>query len=164
MEKQVEEIKTPIRLEYRHTAGDATTRFLRAIKEGRILGQRCPKCRLVIVPARGACARCGVPTREEVELPDKGTVTTFCVVHLPIPGSEVKPPFVCATIQLDGADIGFFHLVSEIQPDQVRAGMRVQGVWKPREAWDYTLENIRYFKPTGEPDVELEDTRSTAHA
>ena len=70
MEKQVEEIKTPIRLEYRHTAGDATTRFLRALKEGRILGQRCPKCRLVIVPARGACARCGVPTREEVERED----------------------------------------------------------------------------------------------
>jgi hypothetical protein len=37
-------------------------------------------------------------------------------------------------------------------------------VWKPREAWDYTLENIRYFKPTGEPDVELEDTRSAGHA
>jgi uncharacterized OB-fold protein len=71
---------------------------------------------------------------------------------------------VCATIQLDGADIGFFHLVSEIPPDQVRAGMRVQGVWRPREAWDYTLENIRYFKPTGEPDVELEDTRSAGHA
>ena len=164
MENVVEEIQTPIRLDYRYTAGGATSRFLRGLKQGRILGQRCPECRMVIVPARGACARCGVAPREEVVLPDRGTVTTFCVVHIPVPGSEVKPPFVVATIRLDGADIGLFHLVREIAPDQVRPGMRVQAVWKPREEWGYTLENIRYFKPTGEPDVVLDDTRSSAHA
>ncbi len=164
MENPVEEIQTPIRLEYQYTAGEATTRFLRGLKEGRILGQRCPRCQNVIVPARGACARCGVATKEEVELPDRGTVTTFCVVHIPVPGSAVKPPFVCATIKLDGADIGLFHLVGEIPPDEVRAGMRVKAQWKPREEWDCTLENIRYFTPTGEPDVELDDARSAAHA
>jgi uncharacterized OB-fold protein len=25
--------------------------------------------------------------------------------------------------------------------------MRVQAVWKPREEWDYTFENIAWFKP-----------------
>ena len=160
----VQEITTPIHLDYQYTAGSATAKFLRGLKQGRLLGQRCPKCAKVIVPARGACARCGVATEEEVEVADRGTVTTFCVVHIPVPGSEIKPPFVCATIQLDGADIGCFHLVSEISPDEVRAGMRVQAVWKPREEWDHTFENIRYFKPTGEPDAELEDTRGTGHA
>jgi len=161
MDNPIEEIQTPIRLDYRYTAGGATARFLRGLKEGRILGQRCPSCQKVIVPARGACARCGVATKEEIELPDRGTVTTFCVVHIPVPGSAVKPPFVCATIKLDGADIGLFHLVSEIPPDEVRPGMRVKAQWKPREEWDCTLENIRYFTPTGEPDVELE---GSAHA
>ncbi len=164
MENPVEEIQTPIRLDYQYTAGEATTRFLRGLKEGRILGQRCPRCQNVIVPARGACARCGVATKEEVELPDRGTVTTFCVVHIPVPGSAVKPPFVCATIKLDGADIGLFHLLGEIPPDEVRPGMRVKAQWKPREQLDCTLENIRYFTPTGEPDVELDDARSAAHA
>ncbi len=164
MESAVEGIVSPIALRYHYTAGRASSRFLRALKQGRLIGQRCPSCRNVIVPPRGACARCGVPTEGELELRDRGTVTTFCIVHIPVPGSAVKPPFVCATIRLDGADIGFFHLVSECALGEVRPGMRVEAVWKPREEWGNTLENIRYFKPTGEPDVELPDTRSDAHA
>ncbi len=35
-------------------------------------------------------------------------------------------------------------------------GMRVQAVWKPREEWDHTLENIQHFAPTGEPDAPYE--------
>ncbi|MCZ6712916.1 MAG: DNA-binding protein, partial [Deltaproteobacteria bacterium] len=62
------------------------------------------------------------------------------------------------------ADIGLFHLVGGIPPDQVRAGLRVKAQWKPREEWDYTLENILYFTPMDEPDVELDDPRSSAHA
>jgi len=108
MDDPIEQIRVPIRLDYHYTAGEATTRFLRALKEGRLFGQRCPECQQVIVPPRGACARCAVPTEEEVALSDRGTVTTFCVVHIPVPGSEIKPPFVCATIRLDGADIGLF--------------------------------------------------------
>ena len=42
---------------------------------------------------------------EAVELPDTGTVTTFCVVSVPFPGQRVAPPYVAAAILLDGADI-----------------------------------------------------------
>lgn len=164
MTERVEAIETPIELEYHYTAGRATARFLRELARGRLIGQRCPACASVIVPPRGACARCGVATQQEVELSGRGTVTTFCVVHIPVPGSEIKPPFVCATILLDGADIGFFHLVSEIPTDRVRPGLRVEAVWKPREAWGHTLENIRFFKPIGEPDVALDDKERPAHA
>ncbi len=31
-----------ISLEYTHTAGSATTRFLEAVAEGKIVGQKCP--------------------------------------------------------------------------------------------------------------------------
>jgi uncharacterized OB-fold protein len=164
MENPVEGIETPIELEYRYTAGAATARFLRELKQGRIFGQRCPKCKKVIVPPRAGCARCGVPTEGNVELPDRGTVTTFCIVHIPVPGSDVKPPFVSATIRLDGADIGLMHLIGDISPEKVRPGMRVEAVWRPREEWGYSFENIKHFKPTGEPDVELEGSGSQAHA
>ncbi len=83
MSASVDSIKTPIRLDYTYTAGRATTRFLRGMAEGRILGQRCPECRKVYVPPRGACPTCGVPTDEEVEVSGKGTVTTFCIVRIP---------------------------------------------------------------------------------
>ena len=153
MSGRVNGIQTPIRLDYSYTAGRAATRFLRAITDRRIVGQRCPKCEKVYVPPRGACPMCGVATEEEVELPDKGTVTTFCVVNLPFYGQAIKPPYVCASILLDGADIALFHLIQEVPAEEVRMGMRVEAVWDDAEKLEPTMESIKHFRPTGEPDA-----------
>ena len=114
---EITSIMTPIRLDYTYTAGRATQRFLLGMAEGRILGQRCPACQKVYVPPRSACPADGTPTAEEIELPDKGTVTTFCVVNVPFYGQTIKLPYVSATILLDGADIGLMHLIQEVEPD-----------------------------------------------
>jgi uncharacterized OB-fold protein len=153
---KIETIVTPIGLEYDYTPGTASTTFLRGMRRGSIVGQRCPECQNVYVPPRGSCPRCGVPTEGEVPVEDTGTVTTFTVVHIPIPGSELEPPFVSAVILLDGADQTTLHLVAGCDPHEVRIGMRVRARWKPEAEWDYSFENIRYFEPTGEPDVPLE--------
>jgi len=55
----IRSIVTPTRLDYDYTPGAATTRFLRGMESGRILGQRCPQCSKVYVPTRGSCPRCG---------------------------------------------------------------------------------------------------------
>jgi uncharacterized protein len=149
-------ITTPVRLHYEHTASPEESRFLRGLAEGRLLGQRCPACGKVYVPPRGACPTDGVPTTDEVELPDHGTVTTFCVVNVPYPGQRVTPPYVAAAVLLDGADIPFQHLVLGCEPAEVRMGMRVRAFWKPRHQWGTTLENIDHFYPTGEPDAPYE--------
>jgi uncharacterized OB-fold protein len=147
-------IDTPIHLEYRYTPGRAASRFLRGIERGRIMGQRCPQCHKVYVPPRGACAADGVPTDEEVELADTGTVTTFCVVNVPFYGQRIKLPYVSATILLDGADIGLMHLIQECDADEVHMGMRVQAVWCEPGARRPTLESILHFRPVGQPDAD----------
>lgn len=73
----VRSVRTPARLDYRYTAGEATSRFLRGIADKKILGERCPVCDKVYVPPRGACPRDGVPTAEQVELPHVGTVASW---------------------------------------------------------------------------------------
>jgi uncharacterized OB-fold protein len=149
-------ITTPVWLGYRHTASPTETSHLRALAEGRVVGQRCPSCRKVYLPPRGACPTCGVPTDEDVELPDAGIVTTFCVVNVPFAGQRVTPPYVAASVLIDGADIAFQHLVLGCAPQDVRMGMRVRAAWKPREEWGVTMENISHFEPTGEPDAPYE--------
>jgi uncharacterized OB-fold protein len=156
MSDAVTSITTPIRLDYTYTAGRATQRFLLGMAEGRILGQRCPVCSKVYVPPRGACPMCGVPTTDEVEVSGKGTVTTFCIVRIPSDVLSVPPPFTCAHVLLDGADLPFFGLVYDCPFDQVRMGMRVEAVWAPREELAATFESIRYFRPLDEPDVPFE--------
>jgi uncharacterized OB-fold protein len=146
-------MSAPVRLHYRHTASPEESRFLRGLADGRLLAQRCPACGKVYIPPRGACPTDGVPTTDEVELPDRGIVTTFCVVNVDYPGQRVSAPYVAAAVLLDGADIPFQHLILGCDPDEVRMGMRVRAEWKPREEWGTTLENIDHFRPTGEPDA-----------
>jgi len=147
---------TPVRLHYEHTASPGESEFLRGLASGRLLGQRCPACGKVYIPPRAACPTDGVPTAEEVELPDTGTVTTFCVVNVPFRGQRVPTPYVAAAIVLDGADIPFQHLILGCEPGEVRMGMRVTAVWRPRDQWGTTVENIDHFRPTGEPDAPYE--------
>ena len=146
-------MSAPVRLHYEHTASPEESRFLRGLAEGRLLAQRCPVCSKVYIPPRGACPTDGVPTTDEVELPDRGIVTTFCIVNVDYPGQRVSAPYVAAAVLLDGADIPFQHLILGCDPDEVRMGMRVRAEWKPREEWGTTLENIDHFRPTGEPDA-----------
>lgn len=149
-------VTTPVTLDYLHSASPEESRYLRGLADGRLLAQRCPACRKVYIPPRGACPTDGVPTTDEVELPDHGVVTTFCIVNVPFLGQRLKPPYVAAYILLDGADIAFLHLVLGCEASEVRMGMRVKAAWKPRDQWGTTLENIDHFEPTGEPDAPFE--------
>jgi uncharacterized OB-fold protein len=147
---------TPVRLVYMHTASPGESAYLRGLAEGRLLGQRCGVCGQVYVPTRGTCPADGVTMTEEVELPDTGTVTTFCVVNVGYPGQRVKPPYVAAAVLLDGAGIAFQHLVLGCDASEVRMGMRVRAVWKPPEERGTSAGSISHFTPTGEPDAAYE--------
>lgn len=152
----VKSLVTPTRLDYAYTATGAQAEFLKALSEGRLIGQRCPECRKVYCPPSGACPRCGVATEETVPVADRGTVTTFCIVRVPSDVIELKLPYCTANIVLDGSDIPFIALLQECEAADVRIGMRVEAVWRPRAEWGPTFENIRWFRPTGEPDVPVE--------
>jgi hypothetical protein len=152
----VRSIRTPARLDYTFTAGEATSRFLRGIAARKILGERCHVCGKVILPPRGSCPNDGVPTREQVELPDRGIVTTFCVVNVKFSGSAMELPYVCATVLPDGADMGLFGLVQEIPFDQIRMGMRVEAVWVDDDELTHDLASIKWWRPTGEADADYE--------
>jgi uncharacterized protein len=149
-------LTAPVRLHYEHTVSPGESAFLHGLAEGRLLAQRCPACGKVYIPPRGACPTDGVPTAEEVELPDRGVVTTFCVVNVDYPGQRVAAPYVAAAVLLDGADIPFQHLILGCDPAEVRMGLRVRAVWRPRDQWSTTWENIDHFEPAGEPDAPYE--------
>ena len=97
---------------------------------------------------------------EEVELPDTGTVISFTIVHIPIPNAPVQPPFVVANIVLDECDQSFIHLVAECDNDALQIGERVKAQWKDESEWGLSLENIRYFVPTGEGAIDIGELKA----
>ncbi len=165
MTEPIKRIQAPVRLAYQVVAGRDLSRFLAGIAERRFVGARCPSCRKVYVPPRGACPACGVGLGDEVPVADRGTLTTFCVVNVAVPdgGSAPKPPaqplegrsialpYVYGSVLLDGADIPFPHLIQGLPVEHVRMGLRVRAEWAEERA--ATMESILSFVPTGEPDA-----------
>ena len=131
-----------------YSAGAIGSRFLIALRDKkRIMGTRCATCNRVYVPARSICKDCYGQLDELVEVSDKGTLLTYTVCNQPNPVQPVESPVVYGIIQLDGADTGFVHMLGEIDPEQIRIGMRVQAVFK--EEREASILDIKYFKPLG---------------
>ena len=131
-----------------YSAGAVGSRFLIELRDKkRIMGTRCPTCNRVYVPARSICKDCFGQLDEFVEVSDKGTLLTYTVCNQPNPVQPVEPPVVYGIVQLDGADTGFVHILGEVEPEQIRIGMRVQAVFK--EEREASILDIRYFKPLG---------------
>ena len=154
----VPSVCTPIRLSYTYTPGRALSRYLLAMRDKRILGERCPVTGQVFVPPRGVSPLAGTATQGVVELPDTGYVESFNVTWVPIERRpDLKPPYCSAWIVLDGASVGFLGLVVNIAPEEVRIGMRVRAVWKPDDELETSAANIVGWEPTGEPDELITD-------
>ncbi|MFJ8676882.1 Zn-ribbon domain-containing OB-fold protein [Streptomyces sp. NPDC093589] len=143
-------ITAPARLDYTYSPGRAQSRYLASLAEHRIIGERCPSCRKVYVPPRGACPTCGVATDTQVEVGPRGTVTTYCIVNIKARNLDIEVPYVYAHIALDGADLALHARIAGIPYDQVRMGLRVEPVWS---------EDGRFpdhYRPTGEPDADYD--------
>jgi acetyl-CoA C-acetyltransferase len=138
---------------YDWDAGEAMGAFLDALREERILGTTCVSCGRTLVPPRKFCERCFRPTDGWTEVPQTGAVETFSIVHVTWDMRPLDEPQIPAVIRLDGtSEGGFLHLLGEVAPDDVRAGMQVEAVWKPLPERAGSILDIRYFRPV---DTEL---------
>jgi len=151
----VKYVETNVSLPYHYVAGDYKAKYLRALKEKRILGSKCSKTGKVFVPPVMNSPESFAPCEEFVELPHRGVVTTFCIVNIPVIGRNLELPYCVASVALDGADISIYALIQECKAEDVRMGLRVEAVWKPDGERQGDHEDIQYFRPTGEPDVPL---------
>jgi uncharacterized OB-fold protein len=154
--ERIKYVQTNLRLPYHYYAGDFRALYLRALKDKKILGSKCSKTGKVFVPPVINSPESFAPCDELVELPDRGIVTTFCVVNVPVYGRDIELPYVVASVALDGAAISIYGLIQECKAADARMGMRVEAVWKPDGERQGDHTDIRYFRPTGEPDEPLE--------
>jgi uncharacterized OB-fold protein len=73
---------------------------------------------------------------------------TYTVTRYAVPGIQpLEPPYALGVIKLDGASSGFVHLLGEVEPDELRVGMRMKAVFSEERTGGYL--DIKYFKPVG---------------
>lgn len=128
-------------------AGRIGTRFLTEIRDRRrIMGLKCPKCGKVHVPPKMVCSECSVQMEEWVEVGTEGLLYTFTVVQEKYSDrfQPKKVPYTLAMIKLKGADTGLCHFVDEVDPARLKAGLKVQAVF--RDERKGSILDIDHFK------------------
>ena len=138
--------------QYAWDAGVAIGRYLAELKEGRLIGVHCKKCKRIVIPPRNFCEWCFRPMDDWVLLPDTGTVNTFSLCYVTWDMQVLTDPEIPAVIDIDGTSpsVGIMHKLGEVDPKAVRIGMQVQAVWKPPEEREGSILDIKYFKPLNE--------------
>ncbi len=141
-------LEWPTSLRYSWDTGVAMGRFLSELKNGRIIGRRCHRCRRVLVPPRMFCERCFRPTDEWQFVEDSGTINTFSESHIRWDAMRIREPILIVVVEIDGSDHGgLLHFLGEVKVEDIRIGMNVKAVWKPAEEREGSILDIRYFKP-----------------
>jgi uncharacterized OB-fold protein len=132
--------------------GVAIGAYLASLKKGIIMGSLCNTCRKIVVPPRTVCEQCFHPMNEFVPLKDTGVVNTFSLCYVTWDVQRIKEPEIPAVIDIDGASPlhGIMHMLGDVDPQQVKIGMRVKAVWKPAEERQGAITDILYFKPLEE--------------
>lgn len=126
---------------YEWNAGRAASRFLEGLKQGRILGSRCLRCKRTLVPPSETCERCSGRTEEGIEAASIGTVVSFSI----FPRDGGRQGIIM--VRLDGADTDLLHLISPGAEDTIGIGARVCAVWRPPEERKGHILDIVGFEP-----------------
>lgn len=146
------EIVIPMDLRFKWSAGPHLGHFLRGLREGNIVANRCPECGRLQLPPTPVCGRCHVAMGADwVPLSTKGTVISYSFVVDPMYDAgigDMRPvPYTIAAIVLDGGpDVAFFHRLEEKDPEKVRVGMRVEAVFRPPGERQGLMEDIIHFR------------------
>jgi uncharacterized OB-fold protein len=144
-----------LKADYAWDTGIGIGAYLAALKNGVILGSACYNCNKIVVPPRIVCEWCFTPMDEYVHLKDTGTVNTFSLCYVTWDVQRITEPEIPVVVALDGTSSlksgpimgGIMHLLGDVEPEQVKIGMRVQAVWKKPQDREGAITDILYFKP-----------------
>ena len=150
-EKIVIANKGLIRAEFAFWVGQYMDKFYDAFENKKIIGNKCPKCGDVFVPPRKICGKCNetIPFDQNwVDLPDTGTLKNYTITYYKIndrASRKVKKPQIIGMVQLDGSNTAIVYRLMNIEPEQVKIGMKFKVEWEEKPKGDPS--DIKGFVP-----------------
>lgn len=110
-----------------------TAPYWQAASEHRFICQRCTACGKYTFPPTPRCPVCLSSTLEWVELSGRGTVFTYCVMHLPLVAG-FEPPYVVADVELEEQQgLRIITNILNCPIEDVHIGMPVTMTFEDRE-------------------------------
>ncbi|HXF82270.1 MAG TPA: Zn-ribbon domain-containing OB-fold protein, partial [bacterium] len=121
----------PVR--FRYTPGAAGLRFFETLRaKGLLAATRCPTDGITYLPPRLYCEECFADLSGTwLELPARGHVHAFTVVHVDRQGRALARPEIAAFVRIAGTDGGLVTRLLNVEPAAVRTGLEVEAVLRP---------------------------------
>lgn len=124
-----------------YTAGPIGTKWLEALKSGKLTAAYCPKCGRLYMPPKMYCPHDFQEVTELREVAPLGVVESYTVIHRDFYGEPLKEPKVLAFIKFPGVEGGLIH---HVKTDRPRIGMKVRPNWRAERRGLVT--DIEYFE------------------
>jgi uncharacterized OB-fold protein len=106
------------------------------LREHRVLVQQCAACGRRRLPAMPTCPWCAAPDASIEELPARGHVYSWVVVHRALTDAQATElPYTIAVVELAPGCRVLAHLARPERGAPVTAGMAVEGVWLDHSEW-----------------------------
>lgn len=152
----VVEISAVGKARYEYAAGETLGRFLKGLKEGKILGTVCEKCGRVFIPPRLYCSYCFREVDRWVEATGEGTVVTAVLSYIAADRTRLERPIAVGVVKLDvpGREFddhffpGLMHYLCGFTEEEVKSmraiGARVRVRWSPNRVG--SIKDIECFE------------------
>lgn len=118
-----EVVNYEVTLRYNYAVGEVAGRFMRGLKDGKILATRCSKSGLAYLPPRAYCERSFERCDSWVEAADEGVIEASTIVVRGFEGKR-KPPVAIAFVRLDGIDSAIANYVDGLDLTDYEAAMK----------------------------------------
>ena len=135
-----------IPLRYEYTAGVAGEKFLRGLKEGRIIGSRCQKCGKTFVPPKAYCVDCFVGIDRYREVRSQGTASAVAESYVDFDGRRLEKPRTYVFVTFRGTAGG---LVQTAHGRRIKAGDRVASKFKTAAKRTGSMSDFEFVKVRG---------------
>jgi uncharacterized OB-fold protein len=132
---------------YRYTAGPIGTKFLEGLKAGRLLAGKCPVCGKLFIPPKSFCQYDFAEIKELTEIASLGIVRSYTIVYEDSYGNKLPKPVVIGFIEFPGIVGGIIHYIINVEPNNVRIGLKVRPVFRPDNERRGSLTDIIGFQP-----------------
>ena len=119
-----------------------TLAWWEAAAEHRLVVQRCTACGQTRLPPAPVCSACRSSEADWQEVPGRGEVYTYTIVHRPI-AAEQSLPFLVAVVSLEeSSGLRMISNLVDVSPEEVTIGMPVELVWEDMSA-DLAIPRFR---------------------
>jgi uncharacterized OB-fold protein len=121
--------------------------FCKWASQGKVMGGKCKKCGKIQFPPRPLCGNCFSIEFEWTEIPMKGKLLTYTVIHVAPAQFQSMAPYAVGIVQFENG-LKLPGMIKDVSLDQIKIGIPLTMAFEARATTGQWPQWPKYhFKP-----------------